>query len=117
MTNDLVTVKPGSQARVNDDFELARTNLMDTIANAQEAIATVMQLADQSQSPRFYEVLSSLLKTSVDANKELLALQKSVREVTKGESTSGGQKTINNNLIITTEELRKIIKGPNVNSE
>ena len=94
--------------RVNDDFNFARENLLEIITNGNEAIATIMQLADQSQSPRFYEVLAKLMATVSDANEKLLEIQKRIRDINKSETNK--TQTIQNTLIITTDELQKMLK-------
>ena len=54
------------------------------------------------------EVLSTLLKTMTEANKDLVELQKKKTEL----QTSSSPQTINNNLFVgSTAELQKILKG------
>lgn len=108
--SDMGKIAP-SQHKVNDDFELARLNLMDTIQQTSETIATVMQLADQSQAPRFYEVLNGLFKTNIEANEKLLDIQKKIADLNKQEGNKPAANITNNNLVLTTEEVRKMLMG------
>jgi hypothetical protein len=94
-------------SQIDDDYELARTNLRRIIESGGNALDDLIQLADSSQHPRAYEVIGSLIKSLSDANKDLLELSKRKRDLT-GET---GTKTINNNLFVgSTTELQKMLK-------
>jgi len=91
-----------------DDFDRARNNLIEASQRTNNAIAEVVDLASMSQSARMYEVLSALIKTQIEASRELMALQKQARDIHKTESPE--DKTIvNNNLILTTAELQEVL--------
>ena len=92
---------------VMDDYYYARENLKEIIANAQQAIADLGSIASTSESPRAYEVLSTLMKTIVDANKDLLELQKSVKKLKEEEKTSNPQNVTNAMFVGNTSELMK----------
>lgn len=102
-------MNPTGRDLVEDDFETARTNLLEIITNGQAAIVELSQLASQSQNDKYFAALSSLMKTVVDANEKLLDIQQKIRNVTK--ETRLEAKTINNNLIMTTEDLAKLLKA------
>lgn len=95
----------------NKDFEYARANLYGVIENGQEALMKLAQIADASQHPRAFEVLSTLMKTIVDANKDLLELQSKIRDIKDADDPQNEKaKTINNNLFVgSTAELQKMI--------
>ena len=61
--------------QVNADFEFARENMMEVINKGQEALFDLMDVAKQSQHPRAYEVLATMMSTMVGASKDLLDLQ------------------------------------------
>ena len=95
---------------VMDDYYYARENLKEIIANAQQAIADLGSIDSTSESPRAYEVLSTLMKTIVDANKDLLELQKSVKKLKEEEKNSNPQNVTNAMFVGNTSELMKLIK-------
>ena len=64
-----------------NDFEMARSNIHEVIQNGAQAIEKLSQIADSSQHPRAFEVLAKLMDSVVSANKELLALQKEIRDI------------------------------------
>lgn len=99
----------------NRDFEFARSNLYDTIETGKDAITKLSQIANQSQHPRAFEVLATLMKTVVDANKELMTLQKNIRDLKDSDAPiSKDAQIINNHLFVgSTAELQKVIQDLN----
>lgn len=97
------------------DFEYARSNLYTTIESGTHALEKLSQIADQSQHPRAFEVMATLMKTLVDANKDLLALQEKIRDIKDADTPQNEKaKTINNNLFVgSTAELQKVIQDLN----
>jgi len=93
---------------VMDDYQYARENLKGIIESAQQSIDDLSSIASTSESPRAYEVLSTLMKTIVDANKDLLELQRKVKLL---KEDSGQPKNVTNALFVgSTSELQKLIK-------
>lgn len=89
------------------DFEYARENLYSIIERGQDALNGIVELAQQSQHPRTYEVAAVLVRALSDANKDLLELQKRKKDLDGGNTP----KTINNNLFVgSTNDLQKLIK-------
>ena len=98
---------------VMDDYYYARENLKEIISNAQQSIADLSSIASTSESPRAYEILSTMMKTIVDANKDLLELQKSVKKL-KEEDQKDNSTVTNNALYVgSTGDLMKLIKDNN----
>ena len=93
------------------DYEYARRNLYDVIEKSNSALEDIMDIAKQSESPRAYEVVTNLIKTMVDANKDLLELQKRKKDLT---GVGPNPTTVNNNLFVgSTAELQQLIKKQN----
>ena len=90
------------------DYSYARKNLKGIIDSAQTSIEDLGSIAATSESPRAYEVLAGLIKTIVDANKDLLELQRKVKQLK--EDTSQPQSVTNALYIGSTTELQKLIK-------
>ncbi|HYT44141.1 MAG TPA: hypothetical protein VEP90_17510 [Methylomirabilota bacterium] len=95
----------------DDDFNHARENLLELIKACQSTIDRLMLLSEQSDLARYYEVLNATMKTMVEANRELLALQKQIRSIK--ESPAEGPKKVVNNLVMTTADLLNMIKDAN----
>ncbi|NBT08858.1 MAG: terminase [Chitinophagia bacterium] len=92
---------------VEADFDYARGNIIVAIEKGQKALSDMLQVAQQSQSPRAFEVVSDLVKTLSQTNKDLLELMKQKKII----ENSDGPKTVNNNLFVgSTTELLKLMK-------
>jgi hypothetical protein len=105
---------PTSNANVeNDDikkdYEYTRGNLYSLIEKGQEAINGILELAQESEMPRAYEVAGQLIKSVADATDKLMDLQKKVKEVT--EDNVKGPTNVTNALFVgSTAELAKLLK-------
>ncbi|MGZ4850603.1 MAG: hypothetical protein ACXV2C_04405 [Candidatus Bathyarchaeia archaeon] len=92
------------------DFELARTNLHEIINTGLEAIEKLSQVADLTQHPRAYEVIAKLIETVAAANKSLLELQTTIRNIDMADAPSSQSGSITNNLFVgSTSELQKVL--------
>lgn len=67
------------------DYELSRKTFRDLIHKGNIAIEGITDLAKQSESPRAYEVLATLMKTVADTTKDLYDLQKKTKDLSKEE--------------------------------
>ena len=95
-----------------NDFEMARSNIHEVIQNGVFAMEKLSQIADSSQHPRAFEVLAKLMDTMLQANKDLLELQKQIREIDAADAPTNDQaKTVTNNLFVgSTADLQKAIE-------
>lgn len=96
----------------SEDFTYARANIRLVVENGSDAISKLALIAEQSQNPRAFEVLAKLMDTMVAANKELLEIQKKIRELDNADiPRNEGAKSITNNLFVgSTAELQKVLK-------
>ena len=95
---------------VENDFKYTRENLYSVIEQGNHALEQMMDVARASEHPRAYEVVSTLMTTLVNANKDLLDLSKKKRELMPKEDFDGPQ-TVNNNLFVgSTADLQKALK-------
>jgi hypothetical protein len=95
---------------IQTDYEYARTNLYDVIETGSNALNQLVELAKASEHPRAFEVVSQLTKTLVEANKDLLDIQKKVKELRK-EENNDPQNVTNALFVGSTADLQKLIKG------
>ena len=94
-----------------DAYEQTKTNLQDLIDQGKSAMDEILEIAKAGQHPRAFEVYGTLLKNVVDANKELLAVQKQMRDMDK-KSAPSGSTTIDKAIFVgSTSELSKFIKS------
>jgi len=95
------------------DYKYARENLYGVIEKGSEALDTLIELAKASEHPRAFEVVSQLTKTLVDANKDLLDIQKKVKDLKKTEEAEKPQNVTNALFVGSTAELQKLVNGRN----
>jgi len=95
---------------ITRDYEYTRGNLYSIIEKGQEAIDGILEIAQESEMPRAYEVAGQLIKSVSDATDKLIDLQKKLKDVNE-EQVSKGPNTVNNALFVgSTAELAKLIK-------
>ena len=97
---------------VGDEYAFARENLARIIGKTEHAIDQLSTIARISAHARAYECLGGLVKTYVDANHELLKLKKTSNDGNGG----NGPTTVNNTLVMTGEEVLRLIKSQNKSS-
>ena len=98
---------------IRKDYEYTRGNLYSIIEKGQEAINGILELAQESEMPRAYEVAGQLIKNVADATDKLMELQKKLKDVNE-EKESKSPTTVNNALFVgSTAELQKMLKGMN----
>ena len=97
---------------VDNDFKYARENLYNIIERGSDALNTLVDVANQSQHPRAFEVVGQLVKTLSATNKDLLELQKKVK-VIKKDIPDQPQNVTNALFVGNTSELQKMINKRN----
>lgn len=94
---------------IKKDYEYTRGNLYSIIEKGQEAINGILELAQESEMPRAYEVAGQLIKNVADATDKLMDLQKKLKDIE--EEKVKGPTTVNNALFVgSTADLSKFLK-------
>ena len=106
---ELDNVKPSSDD-VKKDYEYTRGNLYSIIEKGQEALNGVLELAQESEMPRAYEVAGNLIKNVADVTDKLMILQEKMKSV-KSESNTGPRSVTNALYVGSTADLQKLLKG------
>jgi hypothetical protein len=101
---------------IKKDYEYARGNLYSLIEKGQEAINGILELAQETEMPRAYEVAGQLIKNTSEIAEKLLSLQKTLKDVE--EEKQRGPTTVNNALFVgSTAELAKLLKQQTQDTE
>jgi hypothetical protein len=96
---------------IKKDYEYSRGNLYSIIEKGQEALNGVIELAQETEMPRAYEVAGQLIKSVSDATEKLIDLQKKLKEIQSDDKKKGPTSVTNNALFIgSTAELSKLLK-------
>ena len=98
---------------VDSDAEIASANLKKLIVLGQDAAERAAAVAEESESPRAYEVLSTLLKTMSDMNIQMLDIhekKKKIKTSVDQPPAQGG--TVNNTSVFvgTTAGLMELLE-------
>jgi hypothetical protein len=104
-----------------EDYQLSRKTFRDLIDRGNGAIDGITDLAKQSDSPRAYEVLATLMKTVAETTKDLYDLQKKTKDLV---TDSGRKKLDDTNINVekavfvgsTAELLRKVKNNEDINN-
>jgi len=104
-------IKPNVDSGAKDDdidYNYARENYYNLIERNQDAVEEMLEIAKQSEHPRAFEVVGQLIKSGLDANKELMALHKTKKEL----SIEKGPTQVTNQAVFvgSTAELQKLLK-------
>lgn len=105
--------EPDMKQDLTDAYQQSKENLQEFIDHGKDALEELIQIAKAGQHPRAFEVYSGLLKNLVDANKELLATQKQMRDMDENaKKASSAGPTIDKAIFVgSTSELSKLLKG------
>ena len=103
---------------IEKDYTYTRANLYSLIEKGQEAINGIMELADESDSPRAYEVVGQLIKNVADTTDKLVDLQKKVKEIDEDNVKKTTNNNVTNNALFvgSTSELSKLLKQDFLNN-
>jgi hypothetical protein len=109
VSKEIVEVKSANP--VEADTEVARENIKELIHKGHRAVDELAVIARDSQHPRAYEVMATLIKNMSDLNKDLLQLQKQKKELMVSSDNKNGEVNVNNALFVgSTAELMKLLK-------
>lgn len=96
---------------LDNDFEYSRGNLYQVIEQGSHALTELLEVAQQSQHPRSFEVVATLVRTLTDANMTLLELNKKKQDIEIDRDGGKGPSSVTQNLFVgSTGDLAKLIK-------
>jgi len=98
---------------IEDDYQVARQKLNTLIDKSQQALDGMLNVALASDSPRAYEVVGQLIKTTGDTAKDLLDLQAKKKKILQDDNKKTQQIDTQNNIIFSgsTQDLLKALKA------
>ena len=130
-TDDLVTIESTEESTVDvissienrdrdiaDDYVTSRDNIYELMDKGKKALDGILELAEDDEAARTFEVAGQILKTVSELNREAIELQIKLEEL-KAMENKGSPKNITNNAVFvgSTSELQKLIKGEKNNGE
>lgn len=105
-------VSKGLEVDLDSDYLESRKTYKELIEKGNQAIDHLLAIASETEHPRAFEVVATLIKNTSEANEKLLNMQKVMREM-KGMKTADNSKVSVDKAIFvgSTAELSKLIKG------
>lgn len=102
---------------IKKDYEYTRGNLYSLIEKGQEAINGILELAQESEMPRAYEVAGQLIKNVADATDKLMDLQKKLKDIEEEKMAKGPTNVTNALFVGSTAELAKLLKNQDLKDD
>ena len=101
----------------DSEYEYSRNQLYSLIEKGQEAVNGALELAQEGDSARSYEVALNGIKNVSEIAEKLIDLQKKMKELDETHVTNNQTNVTNNSVFVgSTTELQKMIKQGMLNS-
>lgn len=114
--NDLKTQIVTEINNLEDDILGSKHNIKELIFKGTEALEDLIDVAKQSQHPRAFEVVSTLINTLVSANKDLADI--TLKTNTRKEVNNDNRQIHNNYTFVgTATDLLKMMKSAEKDAE
>ena len=96
----------------DNDYKYTRETLYDLIEKGREGIEEMIEVARQSEHPRAYEVLATLIKDTAATSEKLMDLHRKIQHLDQMllPPPEKDTHTTNNLFIGSTTELQKMLK-------
>ena len=110
---DTLTIKRDETLEdVDADYKYQRENFYNLIERGQDAVEGILELAQESEHPRAYEVAGNLIRQVADVTEKLVDLQTKMKKLK--EVPNKGPNNVTNALFVgSTAELQKMLKKKN----
>ena len=110
--SDVVESNPKErEVDTEEDYVQSRDNYYKLIAQGNDAMEYVLDVAKQTDKARDFEVFGQLLKQTSEINKELIDLQIRMENLKSIERKGNPTKVTNALFVGSTADLQKLIKG------
>ena len=104
----------GLEVDLDADYLESRQTHKELIEKGNQAIDHLLAIASESEHPRAFEVVATLIKNTSEANEKLLNMQKLMREMKGMKSGDQSKVSVDKAIFVgSTAELSKLIKGKN----
>ena len=94
------------------DYQYARAQIYDLVEKMQEAVSGALEVAQESDHPRAYEVVMQGAKSTAETVEKLADLHKKMTDLEGDDVKVTQQNNVQNNVFVagTTAELMKMLK-------
>lgn len=98
---------------LDDDYQESRQTLKDLVVKGNQAIDHLLAIASETEHPRAFEVVATLIKNTAEANEKLMVMQKTIRELKNIKKNDSGVNVDKAIFVGSTSELSKLLKAKN----
>jgi len=103
-------IQTNAEEKLDKDYNTVRKNLFDLIETGTVAVHGMLDVAKAGDAPRAYEVVSQLLKTVSDMNKDVLDIHDKAKKIKEDKFNLTQKNTTNNTIYVgSTSELQDMI--------
>ena len=103
-------LKKSKEPDIETDYNYSRAQLYSLVEKGQEAVDGALDVAQQSDSARAYEVAGQLIKHVAYTADKLIDLQKKMKEIDEDGPKAQTNVTNNSLFVGSTSELQKMLK-------
>jgi hypothetical protein len=98
---------------LDDDYQESRQTLKELVIKGNQAIDHLLAIASETEHPRAFEVVATLIKNTAEANEKLMVMQKTIRELKNIRKSDSGVNVDKAIFVGSTSELSKLLKNRN----
>lgn len=104
------------EKEVSRDYEFSKDTYRNLVETGQQATEELLRICQDTEHPRAYEVLATMIKNTGDLTDKMMDLNKKRKEINKKDSPLGlpgpseGGVTNNNVFVGTTEDLQRLLQ-------
>ncbi len=99
---------------VSNDYDYSRETYYELIEKGKDALENMIEVARESEHPRAYEVLATMIKNVSDVNDRLMDLNKKQKDMNKTDDVKQVENQQNNYFLGSTADIQKMLKEDNV---
>ena len=99
---------------VSNDYDYSRETYYELIEKGKDALENMIEVARESEHPRAYEVLATMIKNVSDVNDRLMDLNKKQKDMNKTDDVKQVENQQNNYFLGSTADIQKLLKEDNV---
>ena len=102
--------RPNENQDIDSDYQYQRENFYNLVERGQDAIQGILDVAQNSDHPRAYEVAGNLIKNVAEVTEKLGDLQEKMKKLK--DVPNNAPKNVTNALFVgSTAELQKMLKN------
>lgn len=102
---------PEPDTEVLEDIDLAKESIKAILEKGGESMTELLLIAKQTESPTAFTALSTMMKTLLDANRDLVNMSKEKKYEKSEQPAQHVTNVTNNNLTLSSADLLRMIRA------